>query len=82
MLQCSSPGLGCARVLVFAAEKDFLCPRGWFYYEKLKESGWGGHVEIVESKGEQHVFHLINPTCENAGSMLKKICSFFNQDKP
>ncbi|GAY33357.1 hypothetical protein CUMW_284110, partial [Citrus unshiu] len=50
----SLASLGCARVLVFAAEKDFLCPRGWFYYEKLKESGWGGHVEIVESKGEQH----------------------------
>lgn len=75
--------LGCARVLVFVAEKDMLAPRGWFYYQKLKESGWKGHVEIVETKGEPHVFHLFNPNSENAGVMLKQIASFFNhQDKP
>ncbi|KAH7575207.1 hypothetical protein ACOSP7_005344 [Xanthoceras sorbifolium] len=74
-------GLGCTRVLVCVGEKDLLRDRGWLYYEKLKESGWVGAVEIIESKEEDHVFHLINPSCENAEIMLKKIVSFFNQDK-
>ncbi|KAJ4716341.1 Alpha/beta hydrolase-3 [Melia azedarach] len=73
--------LGCSRVMVFVAEQDLLRARGWFYYEKLKESGWKGDVEIIETEGEQHVFHLFNPNCENAVAMLKRFASFFNQDK-
>ncbi|KAH9656129.1 putative carboxylesterase 13 [Citrus sinensis] len=56
---------GCARMLVF----------------KLKESGWKGDVEIVDSQGEQHVFHLRNPDCKNAVSMLKKTAALFSHDK-
>ncbi|GLT37009.1 hypothetical protein SLA2020_113530 [Shorea laevis] len=74
-------GLGCSRVLVCVAEKDILKHRGCYYYAKLKESGWGGEIEIMESEGENHVFHLFNPTCENAVAMLKKVASFLNQDK-
>ncbi|XP_024035139.1 probable carboxylesterase 12 [Citrus clementina] len=73
--------LGCARMLVFVAENDFLRSRGWFYYDKLKESGWRGNVEIVGSKGEQHVFHLINPICENAVAMLERTASFLNHQE-
>ncbi|KAH7575215.1 hypothetical protein ACOSP7_005324 [Xanthoceras sorbifolium] len=71
--------LGCTKVLVFVAEKDFLRARGVYYTEKLKESGWDGDLQVVESKGEDHIFHLINPTCENAVVMLKKIVAFINQ---
>ncbi|KAH9656244.1 putative carboxylesterase 13 [Citrus sinensis] len=79
----SLASMGCARVLVFVAEKDKLAARGWLYYEKLKESGWKGRAEIVETKGESHVFHLFNPNSENARVMLQQIASFFNlQDKP
>ncbi|KDO39075.1 hypothetical protein CISIN_1g038684mg, partial [Citrus sinensis] len=46
---------------------------------KLKESGWGGEAEIVESKGELHIFYLLNPTCDSAVAMRKKIASFFNE---
>ncbi|KAK1558617.1 hypothetical protein Q3G72_004624 [Acer saccharum] len=74
-------GLGCSRVLICVGEKDLLRDRGWLYYEKLKESGWRGVVEIMESKEEDHVFHLIKPTSENAEAMLKKIVSFINQGK-
>ncbi|KAI9181899.1 hypothetical protein LWI28_019859 [Acer negundo] len=74
-------GLGCSRVLVCVGGKDLLRDRGWLYYEKLKESGWRGVVEIMESKDEDHIFHLIKPTSENAEAMLKKIVSFINQDK-
>lgn len=71
---------GCARMLVFVAEEDMLRYRGWFYCKKLKESGWKGDVEIVESQGELHAFHLRNPDCENALSMLKKTAAFFSHD--
>ncbi|GAY60155.1 hypothetical protein CUMW_199810 [Citrus unshiu] len=71
---------GCARMLVFVAEEDMLRYRGWFYCKKLKESGWKGDVEIVESQGELHAFHLRNPDCENAVSMLKKTAAFFSHD--
>lgn len=72
--------LGCERVLMFVAEKDHLRPVAWDYYEKLKKSEWKGTVEIVENHGEEHVFHLMNPKCENAAVLMKKIVSFLNQE--
>ncbi|KAI3851032.1 hypothetical protein MKX03_014457 [Papaver bracteatum] len=62
--------LGCDRVLVFVAEKDVL-----------KDMGWGGVVEIMESPGENHVFHLTNPTCENAVNLMKRFVSFLNMNR-
>lgn len=52
--------------------------RNWYYSEVLTKSGWKGDVEVLEAKGEGHVFHLSNPTCDNAVAMLKKIISFIN----
>lgn len=72
--------IGCGRVLVFVAEKDFLRDRGWAYYEALKKSGYGGVVEIVESEGEGHVFHLFNPSCDKAVDLVRKVVFFINQD--
>ncbi|CAN1278495.1 Probable carboxylesterase 13 [Linum perenne] len=71
-------GLGCSKVLVMVAEKDFLRDRGNYYYELLKGSGWKGEVEIVETNGEDHVFHLKDNDCANAVNLRKKICSFIN----
>ncbi|XP_034228466.1 probable carboxylesterase 12 [Prunus dulcis] len=70
--------LGCVKVLVFVAEKDVLKDRGWHYSETLKRSGWNGDVEVIEAEGEGHVFHWINPTCDNAVAMEKKIVAFLN----
>ncbi|KAF6145734.1 hypothetical protein GIB67_016183 [Kingdonia uniflora] len=75
----SFSSLACKRMLIFVAEKDVLKDRGWFYYETLKNSGWSGEVEIEEMEGEDHVFHLFNPTCEKAGNMIKRFVSFFKQ---
>ncbi|CAK9159414.1 unnamed protein product [Ilex paraguariensis] len=72
--------LVCKKVLVCTAEKDFLRQRGWTYYEALRSSGWGGVVEIVETEGEEHVFHLLKPSCEKSGRLMKQVASFFNQD--
>ncbi|KAK8518823.1 hypothetical protein V6N13_017909 [Hibiscus sabdariffa] len=73
--------LGCSRVLVCVAENDIFKPRGLYYCEKLKQSGWGGEVELMESPGEEHVFHLHKPSCENAAAKLKKVADFINQGK-
>lgn len=70
--------LGCKRVLVCVAEKDGLRERGRFYYEELGKSGWSGVLEFMEVKGENHVFHLFDPTCENAKDMMKRLVSFIN----
>ncbi|XP_008236533.1 PREDICTED: probable carboxylesterase 12 [Prunus mume] len=70
--------LGCVKVLVFVAEKDILKDRGLYYSEILKKSGWKGVVELIEAMGEGHVFHLEDPTCDNAVAMEKKIVAFLN----
>lgn len=69
------PNLG--RVPVCVAEKDALRDRGLYYGELLgKRSGWNGALEVMEAEGEDHVFHLVNPTCANAIAMLHKIVAF------
>jgi acetyl esterase/lipase len=73
--------LGCARVLIFVAGKDRLRDRGVRYCEALKKSGWDGLVEIVETEGEGHVFHLLNPNCAKARVMMEKVVSFINHGR-
>ncbi|KAG6709646.1 hypothetical protein I3842_06G143400 [Carya illinoinensis] len=73
--------LGCSKVLIFLAENDDMRERGLLYYETLKKSGWEGEIQIAETEGEKHVFHLFNPNCEKALALLKRLASFINQDK-
>ncbi|GAV71944.1 Abhydrolase_3 domain-containing protein [Cephalotus follicularis] len=72
--------MGCDRVLVFVAEKDWLKPRGVAYYETLGKSGWGGTVELFETKGEDHCFHVFNSQTENARSLINKMVDFINHN--
>ncbi|KAM0952526.1 putative carboxylesterase [Dioscorea sansibarensis] len=74
----SLEGLGCEKVMVCVAGTDMLRGRGRLYYEKLKASGWKGKVEILDSDGEDHVFHLFYPACDNALEMMKRLIDFFN----
>ncbi|AEE78446.1 putative protein [Arabidopsis thaliana] len=69
-------GLGCGKVLVMVAEKDALVRQGWGYAAKLEKSGWKGEVEVVESEGEDHVFHLLKPECDNAIEVMHKFSGF------
>ncbi|KAG2705447.1 hypothetical protein I3760_05G053900 [Carya illinoinensis] len=68
------------RVLVLVVEKDGIKDRGWTYFETLRKSGWSGAVDVVETEGEDHVFHLFDPNSQNAASLLKQMASFFNQN--
>ncbi|XP_065880662.1 probable carboxylesterase 2 [Euphorbia lathyris] len=71
-------GLGCENVVVYVAEKDILCDRGKVYQENLMKSGWKGKAEIMETKGEDHVFHLFKADCENAHVLIKHWASYIS----
>ncbi|KAI3439708.1 Abhydrolase_3 domain-containing protein [Psidium guajava] len=78
----SLAGLGCGRVLVCVAEKDILRDRGWLYYEALGRSGWMGVVEIMETEGEGHGFHLFDRGSEKTKDLIRRLADFFNRDMP
>lgn len=73
--------LGCSKILVCMAEGDIAksFTGGLLYYETIQKSGWDGTAELVVSP-EEHVFHLFNPTCENAVALMEKMVSFFDQE--
>ncbi|CAN6989296.1 hypothetical protein IGI04_002521 [Brassica rapa subsp. trilocularis] len=73
-------GLGCGKVLVMVAELDLLVRQDWCYAAKLERSGWKGEVEVMETEGEKHVFHLKNPDSEKAHELVKKFASFIKGD--
>ncbi|KAK1431221.1 hypothetical protein QVD17_14522 [Tagetes erecta] len=79
---CSDPDLekmGCLRVLIAVAEKDWLKPRGIAYKEALEGSKWEGKVELIENVGEHHCFHLFDQSSENAKELYQTMISFINQ---
>lgn len=71
--------IGCGRVLVFLAERDFLLKVGKYYVAELRKSGWGGTLEVVETDGEEHCFHLVNPQCDKARDLVNKFVHFLKQ---
>lgn len=72
--------LPCKRVLVCAAEADFLRPRNRAYYEGLAASGWDGAVEWFESMGQPHVFFLHKPHSAEAAALMDRLVAFFTED--
>lgn len=75
----SVAGLACDKVLVIVAEKDILRDRGRLYYERLVKSDWPGKAEIVEVEGEDHVFHIFDPSSQKAKSLIKRLACFINE---
>ncbi|XP_044488191.1 probable carboxylesterase 4, mitochondrial [Mangifera indica] len=71
--------MGCDKVLVFVAEKDRLRNLGVGYYESLVNSEWPGKVELYETLGEDHCFHLFNLNSEKARALMKKMVDFITQ---
>ncbi|KAF4374012.1 hypothetical protein F8388_007918 [Cannabis sativa] len=68
--------VGCEKLLVFVAEKDHLYEAGKRYVEELGKSGWGGSVEMVETMGETHCFHLFKPNTHKAVDLVNKFIYF------
>jgi acetyl esterase/lipase len=77
-----APGLdalACDRVLVCAAEEDFLRWRGRAYAEAVAAArGSQDGVELLETTGEGHVFYLFKPDCDKAKEMLDRMVAFVN----
>ncbi|KAK9073348.1 hypothetical protein SSX86_007672 [Deinandra increscens subsp. villosa] len=71
--------LVCGRVIITVSEMDILRDRGWAYYEAIVKSKWNGKAEMLEVKGEDHVFHIFDPNGEKAIKMMKKLGHFINQ---
>ncbi|KAL0412536.1 UNVERIFIED_CONTAM: putative carboxylesterase 4, mitochondrial [Sesamum radiatum] len=67
------------RVAFFVAEKDTLREGARGYYEGLKKSEWRGEVEIFETEGEGHCFHLFNLNSEKAEAVMDRLVGFLNR---
>ncbi|KAL2457739.1 putative carboxylesterase 13 [Forsythia ovata] len=63
---------------VITKKKDVLRERGYYYKESLMKCGWDGEVDIVDVKGEDHVFSVFLPNSENSKVMMKRVASFIN----
>lgn len=69
------------KLLVLVAEKDEfdLRDRGFVFVEEVKKSGWSGKVDILESPGEGHCFHLHRDLSHPAtAQVMNKFISFIN----
>jgi acetyl esterase/lipase len=79
-----APGLdalACDRVLVCVAEVDFLRWRARAYAEAVAAArGTQEGVELLETTGEGHDFHLFKPDCDKAKEMLHRMVVFVNAE--
>ncbi|CAA7013630.1 unnamed protein product [Microthlaspi erraticum] len=71
-------GLACGRVLVMVAGDDIYVRQGWGYAGKLERSVWLGKVELDETEGEGHVFHITDPDSDNARRLVQIFADFLN----
>ncbi|KNA11777.1 hypothetical protein SOVF_132020 [Spinacia oleracea] len=71
--------LACDKVLICVAEKDRYRGRGFSYFDSL-ETRWEGKVELVETLGEGHCFHLLDATSPNIKPLMDKLTSFIKED--
>ncbi|XP_027120378.1 probable carboxylesterase 12 [Coffea arabica] len=69
-------GLVCGKILLFTSETDPLRDRSLRYCEAIKMSGWSGELEVVDVEKEGHTFHILNPSGDNAGILMKRLVSF------
>ncbi|KAG2635485.1 hypothetical protein PVAP13_2NG358006 [Panicum virgatum] len=77
----SLQNLACRKLLVCSAEGDCHArARAAAYYQAVKESGWCGSVEWLESVGEEHVFFLHKPECEESLALMDRLVAFLGQD--
>lgn len=75
----SLAGLGCSRIHVSVSDEDVLMARGLAYVAKLKSCGWVGEVEVVETEGEDHCFHVFAHESEKAKRLIKRMAEFISQ---
>ncbi|CAN6217952.1 unnamed protein product [Urochloa humidicola] len=73
--------LACRKILVCSAERDhYARARATAYYQAVKESGWHGSVEWLESVGEEHVFFLHKPECDESLALMDRLIAFLGEE--
>ncbi|KAK9741838.1 hypothetical protein RND81_03G132400 [Saponaria officinalis] len=70
--------LGVDKILVTVAEFDILRDRGFYYKDLLLKSRWNGDIKVIETFGENHVFHLKKPDSSKAIELMNKIVEFLH----
>jgi hypothetical protein len=68
--------LACQKLLVCSADLDYARPRAATYCEAVKASGWRGTVEWLESVGEEHVFFINKPECDESLKLMDRVVAF------
>ncbi|KAF7837261.1 2-hydroxyisoflavanone dehydratase-like [Senna tora] len=70
--------LGCVKMLISVAGKDFLYlrDRAVLYYESIKQSGWKGEVELFEEEEEEHCYHMNFPDSDAAHRLINRVIQF------
>nr|WRU92900.1 HID6 [Tabernaemontana elegans] len=68
--------MGCSRLFVSVAGKDRLRETGLLFVVAVRKSGWKGELDLVDTEGEDHVFHVLNPESEKAKNLIKRLASF------
>ncbi|XP_047064715.1 tuliposide A-converting enzyme 1, chloroplastic-like [Lolium rigidum] len=70
----------CERVLVCVAEADVLLKeRGLWYYRELKASGYAGELDLLESMGVGHGFHMDMLHSEEGVKLQKRTVAFIRK---
>ncbi|XP_040381206.1 tuliposide A-converting enzyme 1, chloroplastic-like [Oryza brachyantha] len=72
----SLAALPCKRAMVAVAADDFLAAKGRAYHAALVASRWAGEAELVDTPGEDHVFHLLRPGTAAAEKMMDLVVDF------
>uniref|UniRef100_A0A0E0PV12 Alpha/beta hydrolase fold-3 domain-containing protein n=1 Tax=Oryza rufipogon TaxID=4529 RepID=A0A0E0PV12_ORYRU len=72
----SLAALPCRRVMVAVAGDDFLAGKGRAYHAALVASRWHGEAELVDTPGEDHLFHLTRPGTAAAAKMMDLVVDF------
>jgi acetyl esterase/lipase len=77
----AAAAIPCERVQVCVAEQDVLLKeRGLWYHRELKASGYGGEVELFESKGVGHAFHFVGMAgSDQAVELLERNVEFIKK---
>nr|WRU92906.1 HID7 [Tabernanthe iboga] len=68
--------MGCSRLFVSVAGIDRLRETGLLFVEAVRKGGWKGELDLVDTEGEDHVFHVLNPESEKAKNLIKRLASF------
>ncbi|GAB2264959.1 hypothetical protein Dimus_000030 [Dionaea muscipula] len=72
------PRLGIDKLMVYTAEKDYLRERGILYGDLVSLSGWNGEVQVFDTPGEGHVFHILTPQSPNTKILIDRLANFMH----